>query len=277
MKKILVFGGIIMSIAGLFLLSLYNFSQKNNAMDYKEIINKLVDPDDLAWERSWEEMVFEWNYSKGENMVVAIWPYYDWAIPSLSDEPTGMYLPPNSTQYFYDVKRLRVNVTNIETEKSTVIEIYYPYNPLKPGIPSIFQDYFGVPHDTRALSLNEIYPKAGVIDGKGVVYLGKVENDGIYRVEFSMEPPDVMDEKIVGYNKTKPWPHPVSPPPRVRLYKCWEVIIYPYRSPLLLLIGPLVVAIGVVVIFKGCQPRKSRLNKSSKAFKFECKRKENGD
>ncbi|MDH7476916.1 MAG: hypothetical protein QHH17_00845 [Candidatus Bathyarchaeota archaeon] len=263
MRKILAIGGIILIVLGLFLFSLYNFSQKNNNIDYKEIINELVNRETYTWEISWDEMVFEWDFSEGEEMIVAVWPNYDWGIPSLEPE-TGMYLPPNSTQYFSDVKRLRVNVTNIGNQKFSLIEIYYVYS--NPGFPNIFQDYFGVINDTGALSLDGDYPKAGTIDGKGAVHLGKAKTNGVYRITFSMEPEWVRDKKIADSNNTVLWPHPISPPHMIRLYKSKEDTIYPYKSLFLLPVGVSTIALGGIALLKSRQPprKTSRKKKHQK-------------
>ena len=233
-------------------------------MDYKEIKNEFEDKEKWVWKISWEEMIFEWDFSKGDEMIVAVWPYYDWGIPSLSDEPTGMLLPPNSDQWFPDVKRLRVNVTNIETGIFTLIEIYYVYTEL--GFPRIFQDYFGVINNTGALILDGTYPKPGTVDGKGVIYLGKVKENGIFRITFSMEPSDVMDQKIED-NKTLLWPHPISPPSIVRLYKGKEstITIYPYRSFILLPAGVITIALGGTFIFKSRKSSPKRHFKGRKS------------
>ncbi|MEM2780985.1 MAG: hypothetical protein QW791_09025, partial [Candidatus Bathyarchaeia archaeon] len=116
-----------------------------------------------------------------------------------------------------------------------------------------------------ALNLNGAYPKAGTINGKGVVHLGIVKTSGVYRLTLSMEPMDVMDEKIVN-SKTVPWPHPISPPDRVRLYKCGQEILHPYRSPLILSIGTAIIIVGGIFIFQSRRPRKSH-PKSTKIFK----------
>jgi hypothetical protein len=245
LRKILAFTSIILVFLGIFTFIVYNFSQENEKLEYQEIKNELINKDAWKWKIPWEEMIFEWNFSEGEEMIVAVWPNYDWAVPSAEPE-TGMYLPPNSTQYFSDVKRLRVNVTNLDVGRFTLIEIYYPYNPMKPGTPSPFSEYFGVPIDTGALNLNEDYPKADVIDGKGVVYLGKAKATGIYKLTFSIEPTDVLDETIDG----KLWPHPISPPYMVRLYKCVKEIVYPYRSIFTLSAGTSLLIVGGIAFFK---------------------------
>lgn len=264
MKKILAVFGLMLIVSGSAFLFIYNLSDNKQIISYKEIINQLVDPETYTWKISWNEIVVEWDFSRGEEMIVAVWPHYDWGIPSLEPE-TGMFLPPNSTQWFEDVKRLRVNITNTDNGNFTLIEIYYVYLRTKLGTPLIFQDYFGVIDNTGALSLDGAYPKAGTIDGKGVIHLGKVKTSGAYRLTFSIEPTDVMDEKIVD-SKTVPWPHPISPPDRVRLYKCRQEILHPYKSPLMLLIGTAIIIVGGIVIFKSRRPRKSH-PKSTKIFK----------
>lgn len=250
MNKVLVAAGCVLVILGVLLFSFYNLPHRTTQLEYKEIKNELKDKDNFVWEKSWDEILFEWNFSKNDEIIVAVWPNYDWAVPSFP-ELNGMFLPPNSGQYFKDVKILKVNVTNVQKGNFTTVEIYYVYT--DPGFPRIFQDYFGVPNNTGALSLDGLYPKPGTIGGKGVIYLGKVSFNGVYKVTFSMEPQDVNDKKIVGENKTIPWAHPVSPPSMIRLYKSMEVTDYPYRSNLVLLSGASTIIIGGVTIFKGRQ------------------------
>ncbi|MEM2780374.1 MAG: hypothetical protein QW791_05830 [Candidatus Bathyarchaeia archaeon] len=266
MKKVAVVCGLVLITLGLILFYLYNLTEKMQTTSYKEIINKLVDRETYTWEISWDEMVFEWDFSEKEDMIIAVWPHYDWGIPSLSDEPTGMYLPPNSSQWFEDVKRLKVNVTNLNYGTFTLIEIYYVYLPTKPGTPYVFQDYFGIINDTGALSLDGTYPKAGTIDGKGVVHLGKAKTSGTYRITFSMEPLDVMDEKIIEDNRTVPWPHEISPPDRIRLYKSGELTIHPYRSLFLLMAGTLAIALGGIILLKSRYATRRRHYRLGKRF-----------
>jgi hypothetical protein len=250
LRKTLAFVGFILVLLGISMFVVYNLPQESEKLEYKQIgENKLIDKVKWEWEIPWENMTFEWNFLEGEEIIVAVWPYYDWAVPSAEPE-TGMYLPPNSSQYFSDVKRLRVNVTNLDVGRSTLIEIYYPYNPMKPGTPSPFSEYFGVPIDTGALNLNEGYPKAGVIGGKGVVYLGKAKATGAYRITFSMEPADVLDETIDG----KLWPHPISPPYMLRLYKRVKGTIYPYRSVFILPAGVSLMIVGGIVFWRSRKP-----------------------
>ncbi|MEM2779524.1 MAG: hypothetical protein QW791_01450 [Candidatus Bathyarchaeia archaeon] len=260
MRRDLATCGLILIVLGLVFFSIYNLPGGTEVTYcYKEIVNDLVDKEAYAWKISWDEMIFEWEFLIGEGMSIAVWPNYDWGVPSLAEEPTAMELPPGSGQWFQDVKRLRVNVTNIDNGNSTVIEIYYVY--VKPSFPYIFQDYFGVMTNTGALNLENIYPKAGVIDGKGVIHLGKVKINGIYKVTFSMEPLDVMDAKIID-NRTVPWPHPISPPNRVRLYKSKEVTIHPYRSPHLLFAGATIIALGGTIFLKNkIKPSKHNFRK----------------
>jgi hypothetical protein len=263
MGKILAITSLILIFLGTSMFVICNFSQENEKLEYQEIKNELINKDVWKWKIPWEEIVFVWNFSEGEEMIVAVWPNYDWAVPSLEPE-TGMFLPPNSTQYFEDVKRLRVNVTNLNTWSFTLIEIYYPYDPMKPGRPAIFQDYFGVSNKTGALILDEDYPKAGVISGKGVIYLGKARAKGTYLVTFSMEPQNVRDEKIVD-DKTMLWPHPISPPYMVRLYKRIKETVYPYRSILTLSAGATLLIIGGIAFFKSRKPLRRHL-KISKTY-----------
>lgn len=240
-------------IAGLACLSLPNF-KINTKTEYVKVENSWTIP--------------PWNFSKGDIMSIAIWPgnasSSGWYAPSIGGE--AVRLPPNSNQTFSaeKVKIFQIWITN-PIGNWTLIEVYYiTADPMKGPLP--FSEYFGVDNH-GALILEGDYPMAGEYKGKGTVVLGRAPQDGLYNINCSIEPPMVMDQKIIDYypNGTpiiKPWPHPVSPPSMMWLLRTKEENLSPY---LLVPIGaPMFVSGSIITVLWGMKRKKKHQHRIAK-------------
>jgi|YelNatPaOPRAMG01_1025707.scaffolds.fasta_scaffold01364_15 hypothetical protein len=192
------------------------------------------------------------NLSEGEYVGIDFRPAADWSLPQFDEE----ILPPVNGTLYLAVKRLEVNVTNLQgdlTSFTVYLVITEPYGGAEDV--TIFPDYFNINFQGGGLVVEENYPKIKTVFYNNKYYnmilLGKAPFSGNYTFNF------LLDYKIVdavfdeSSNKTIPWIHDPRLPPYVWIYGLRESTEtnYPYSN--LGYFGPFVVAAGAVLLVCG--------------------------
>jgi len=203
------------------------------------------------------------NFSEGEYVGIDFRPAADWSLPQFDEE----ILPPVNGTLYEAVKRLELNVTNLQgdlTSFTVYLVITEPYGGA--GAVTIFPNYFNITFQGGGLIIEENYPKPETIFYNNTHYsmilLGKAPFSGNYNFSF------LLDYKIIDAvwedNKTKPWIHDPRLPPYFWIYGLKESIEtnYPYSN--LGYLGPFVAGVGAILFVCGLLIPQKRWKKGSK-------------
>jgi hypothetical protein len=238
MKRLLVAVGILLAVGGLVAYPLlFSYSDRK------------LQTNDYFVDNTWS---IAWNVSKGENLSLSFRPSADWSIESGMEEP--LTLPPYN-QTFKWVKTFQINITNPVGNTST-IHVYMIITELGGGAGKIlvYPDYMGLDNQGVVITENE-YPKFALIGQDNVVALGKMQYDGNYVVNCTLDPLVILDRYAVNGSL---WIHDVGPCLELRLYRQKEDVRYLYRSPLLLPASGSLVAVGGVAAILGMLRKRSK-------------------
>ena len=248
MKRLLAAIGMLLVIGGLVsYASLYSFSERR------------LETDNVHVEKQWS---LAWNFSEGENISLSFRPDNDWSIESGFEEI--IILPPvNGTEFHY-VKFFQINITN-PIGNFTQFDVYLIITELGGGVSKtyVFPDYFSYV-DKGGVLVGNKYPKAGFVGDDNVIALGKIQYNGTYTVNCTLDPFIVRDYEMVN-NTQRLWIHNVSAPVQLWLYKQKELVQYPFRLPLLLPIAGSVIAVGSITMIAAALHKKDSRNRPQKS------------
>ncbi len=248
MKRLLAAVGVVLIVGGLVsYASLFSFSER------------MLETSNVHVEKQWS---MAWDFSEGENISLSFRPDNDWSIESGYEET--IRLPPGNGSDFPYVKFFQINVTN-PVGNFTQVTVYLVITQLGGGVAKtfVFPDYFSYIDDGGVLVGNK-YPKAGLIGADNVIALGRIQHNGTYTVNCTLDPFFVKDYEIVN-DTQRLWIHNVSAPVQLWLYKQKEVVQYPLRLPLLLPVSGSVIAIGSVTMIAAALYKKDSRNKPMKS------------
>jgi hypothetical protein len=248
MKRLLAAVGIVLMIGGLMLYpSLFSYSERSLRTRSVKV--------DKEWNISGD-------FSEGENISLSFRPDNDWSIESGFEEIIRLPPTENGTDFPY-VKIFQINVTN-PFGNFTGVDVYLIIEQPGGGVSkmSVFPDYFSFTDNGGVLVGNK-YPKAALIGADNVIALGRIQHNGTYTVNCTLDPFIVKDYEMVN-NTQRLWIHNVSAPVQLWLYGQREEVRYPFRIPLLLPICGSLIAVGSVTMVAGALYKKGSRNRPTK-------------
>lgn len=221
-KEGLVITGILIMLIGLVSISRSNIQQKESNTQSVKVENKWSISD---------------SFQKGQTLTLNFLPHADWSLHPYPDLGEPAYS-----------KHFMVNIKNTETNDYTLIKvILVPPEGTVPGPPYGFL--------LSVYGIEVVHHGAITIEDYPYEITGIAKDDGLYRIDCSLIPDNVLDTDLEG----NLWPHQASPPPEFTLDKITIETKNPYRF--LLPVGATLSIVGVIISIWGAKSKERRITR----------------